>query len=115
MADLAFPQELQKLQRCAGKAETHFHLRWRKAAFCNLLLDPHYARARSEAEKAHALLTCSSSPETGPNTASVFTVLHLGTIWILNLNNFLQRDLVSSTAEMAELSPHLTAAAFLKT
>lgn len=80
MADLAFPWELQKLERRAGRAETHFHLRWRKAAFCNLLLDPHYARAKTGAEKAHALLICSFSPETGPNTASVFTVLHLGAI-----------------------------------
>lgn len=79
-ADLALPRELQKLERCAGRTETHFDLRWRKAAFCNLLLDPLYARAKPGAEKAHALLTCSFSPEIGPNTASVFTVLHLGTI-----------------------------------
>lgn len=82
MADMAFPWELQKLERCAGRAETHFHLRWIKAAFCNLLMDPHYARAKTGAEKAH-VLTWSFSPETGPDTGSVFTVLHLGTIWIL--------------------------------
>lgn len=80
MADIAFPWELQKLERCAGRTETHFPLRWRKAAFCNLLLDPHYARAKTEAEKSH-VPTCSFSPET--LDGSVFTVLHLGTIWIL--------------------------------
>lgn len=64
MADIAFPWELQKLERCAGRAEIHFPLRWRKAAFLNLLLDPHYARAKTGAEKAH-VLTCSFSPEQG--------------------------------------------------
>lgn len=100
IVDMAFPWELQKLERCAGRAETHFQLRWRKAAFCNLLLDPYCAIAKTGAEKAHSLLTCSFSPESSASTASAFTVLHPGTIWILNLIVFLQGDLVSSTSEL---------------
>lgn len=42
------------------------------------------------------VLSPSFSQETGPNMASFFTVLHLGTICILNPSIFMQGSLVST-------------------
>lgn len=62
----------------------------------NFLSDPSCTRAVTGADKPRAFPICSFSPETGPNMASFFTVLHLATVCILNPSIFMQRNLVNT-------------------